>query len=89
MARSRYKLGEKIEVTWHDAFCPESGTRTIADACKFRLYKRMTIGYFVQLTEEAITVASTWDVDESGKPAVDDVNVIPVGWATEILKLGA
>lgn len=88
-ARSKYKLGEKIEVTWFDAYCPETGTKTIEDACKIKLYKRVTLGYFVQLTDEAVTIASTWDTNAKGESEVDDVNVIPVGWATEILRLDA
>jgi hypothetical protein len=85
--RTRYKLGEKLEVTWFDAYCPETGTKTIEAAKKIRLYERKTIGYFVQITEEALTIASTWDKSTNGEDEVDDVNCIPVGWSTEILRL--
>jgi hypothetical protein len=88
MSVRKPKRWDLVEVLWADAWSSH-GQFTIAEALKFEVVSRKTVGYFVLQTPEVLVIAGT--DDRGDKQAIEsvlaDITVIPMPWASTITVL--
>lgn len=85
MSIRKPKRWDLVEVVWADAWSSH-GQFTWAEALKFEVVARKSVGYFVHQTPEILVIAGT--DDRGDKQALEsvlaDITVIPTPWATTI-----
>jgi hypothetical protein len=88
MSARKPKRWDLVEVIWADAWSSH-GQYTIAEALKFEVVSRKTVGYFVNQTPEILVIAGTDDRgDKQAQESVlADITVIPTPWTTTITVL--
>ena len=78
-----YKLNKPpIEVYWSDA-CSSVGWETLEDCKLLKPMECKTVGYLVQKTNEALTIALTQSIDGGVNGAI----AIPTKWIKKIRTL--